>query len=138
MDLPDGIEFHRAERLFVFRPRGILDEAAVNKVVHVLGELEDTIHAPFNRFLDTLAIDAIELNFRFVIHISLYRRFAYANRPPVKSAILAVDSTAIHYARLHAVLTQGSPIHVSIFQKREDAAQWLDVPVAFIGEVPAE
>ncbi|HEY2713164.1 MAG TPA: hypothetical protein VGI60_11670 [Chthoniobacterales bacterium] len=138
MNLPADIQFHEEERLFVYRPQGKLDEAAVNRVVRVLGELEAATQAPFNRFLDTLETDAVELNFKYVIHISLYRRFAYANRPHVKSAILAVDATAIHYARLHAVLTQGSPIQVSIFQKREDVAKWLDVPVSLVSEVSVE
>jgi uncharacterized protein (DUF2384 family) len=35
----------------------------------------------------------------------------------------------IHYARLHALLTQGSPIHVRVFQDRKEAADWLDVPI---------
>jgi len=35
----------------------------------------------------------------------------------------------IHYARLHALLTQGSPIHVRVFQDRKEAADWLNVPV---------
>ena len=60
---------------------------------------------------------------------SLHRRLSYAGRPPVKSAILATDAAMIHYGRLHAVLTQGSPINVRIFQDRAKAAQWLSVPV---------
>jgi hypothetical protein len=47
----------------------------------------------------------------------------------VKSAILATDATMIHYARLHAVLTQGSPINVRVFRDREEAAKWLGVPL---------
>jgi len=47
----------------------------------------------------------------------------------VKSAILATDETMIHYARLHAVLTQGSPINVRVFQDRKEAADWLGVPL---------
>jgi hypothetical protein len=35
----------------------------------------------------------------------------------------------IHYARLHALLTQGSPIHVRVFQNRKEAAEWLGVPI---------
>jgi hypothetical protein len=49
--------------------------------------------------------------------------------PPVKSAILATDSTIVHYAKLHAVLTQGSPINVRIFKDRKEAAKWLKVPI---------
>jgi hypothetical protein len=36
----------------------------------------------------------------------------------------------IHYARLHALLTQGSPINVRVFKDRRDGADWLGVPVA--------
>jgi hypothetical protein len=35
----------------------------------------------------------------------------------------------IHYARLHALLTQGSPINVRVFQDCSEVAQWLGVPV---------
>jgi hypothetical protein len=35
----------------------------------------------------------------------------------------------IHYARMHALLTQGSPLNVRVFQDREEAAQWLGVPL---------
>jgi hypothetical protein len=35
----------------------------------------------------------------------------------------------IHYARLHALLTQGSPINVRVFKDRQEAADWLNVPI---------
>jgi hypothetical protein len=35
----------------------------------------------------------------------------------------------IHYGKLHAVLTQGSPINVRIFNDRKEAAVWLGVPI---------
>jgi hypothetical protein len=82
-------------------------------------DLEAKLQAPFNRFSDTLAADEVELNFKYIIQVSLHRRLFYAGRPPVKSAILATDSTMIHYGRLHAVLTQGSSINVRIVQDRE-------------------
>ena len=115
MKLPPDVEFHEDIRLLVYRPRGLLDETAINKIVSIIGDLEAKLQEPFNRFFDTLAHDEVELNFRYVIHVSLHRRLSYTGRPPVKSAILATDSTAIRYARLHAVLTQ--------------AAQWLGVPI---------
>jgi hypothetical protein len=67
------------------------------------------------------------LNYQYVIHVSLYRVLSYANRPPVKSAILATDPTVGHYFQLHAIITQESPINVRIFQQRKDAAKWLGV-----------
>lgn len=130
MKLPPDIRFHEDIHLLIYRPSGLLNEAAVNKVIRVIGELEARLEEPFDRFADTLGHDDVELNFRYIIHVSLYRRLTYSNRPPIKSAILATDSTIIHYARLHALLTQGSPINVRIFQDREEAAQWLNVPIA--------
>jgi len=129
MNLPADVEFHQDIPLLVFRPRGLLNEASVNKIMRVLGDLEAKLEEPFDRFCDTLEADAVDLNFQYIIHISLYRRMSYAGRAPVKSAILATDSTAIHYARLHAVLTQGSPIHVRVFEDRNVAAKWLGVPI---------
>jgi hypothetical protein len=129
MKLPPDVEFHEDIRLLIYRPRGVIDEAAVQKVVDVLEDLEAKLQKPFNRFADTLEADEVELNFKYVIQVSLCRRLAYAGHPPVKSAILARDSTMIHYARLHALLTQGSPINVRVFQDRKEAAQWLGVPI---------
>ena len=128
MKLLPEIEFHEDIRLLIYRPHGLIDEAAINEVIGVIEDLEAKLQEPFNRFSDTLAADEVELNFKYIIQASLHRRLAYAGRSPVKSALLATDSTMIHYARLHALLTQGSPIHVRIFQDRREAAQWLAVP----------
>jgi hypothetical protein len=38
----------------------------------------------------------------------------------------------IHYAKLHALLTQGSPIHVRIFKDRQEAAEWLGAPIELL------
>jgi hypothetical protein len=129
MKLPPDVEFYEDIRLLVYRPRGLVNKAAVNRIITVIGELETIFKEPFNRFSDTVAADAIDLNFEYIIRVSLYRRRFYGNRPPIKSAILATDSTMIHYGRLHALLTQGSPIKVRVFQEREEAAQWLGVPI---------
>ena len=126
---PPDVQFLDDIRLLIYRPHGVLSKAAVDEVIAALGELEFSSRDPFDRFFDTLAADEIELNAEYVIQISLYRRFAYTGHPPVKSAILATDSNMIHYARLHALLTQGSPLNVRVFQDREEAAQWLDVPI---------
>ena len=129
MTHPSDIEFHEDIRLLIYRPHGVIDEEAVKKVVDVLEDLEAKLQKPFDRFSDTLGADEVELNFKYVIQVSLCRRLAYAGHPPVKSAILAADATMIHYARLHALLTQGSPINVHVFKDRKEAADWLNVPV---------
>lgn len=129
MKLSPDVEFHEDIRLLIYRPRGVIDEAAIKHVVSILEELEARLQQPFNRFSDTLQADEVELNFKYVIQVSLCRRLSYAGHPAVKSAILATDSTMIHYARLHALLTQGSPINVRVFKHRQEAADWLGVPI---------
>ncbi len=129
MKLSPEIEFHEDLHLLVYRPRGVIDEAAVKKIVSLLEDLEARLQKPFDRFSDTVQADEVELNFKYVIQVSLCRRLSYAGHQPVKSAILATDSTIIHYARLHALLTQGSPIHVRVFEDRQKAADWLGVPL---------
>ena len=129
MKLPPDVEFHEDVRLFVYRPRGSIDETAINKITSVIEDLEAKLQKPFNRFSDTSEAHEVELNFRYVIHVSLHRRLAHAGRAPVKSAILATEPTLVHYARLLGLLTQGSPINVRVFKDRKEAADWLNVPV---------
>jgi hypothetical protein len=131
MKLPYDLEFHEDIRLLVWRPRGLVNKAAVNKIITVIGELEFRLK-PFNRFSDTVAADAGDLNLKYITSVSLYRRRFYGNRPPIKSAILATDATLIHYGKVHALLTQGSSIKVRVFQDRNEAAQWLGVPIELL------
>jgi hypothetical protein len=109
-----------------------VNKTAVNKIITVLGELETTLKEPFNRFTDTLGADAVDLNFEYIISVSLYRRQVYAGHPPIKSAILATDATLIHYGKVHALLTQGSPINVRVFQDCNETAKWLGVSIELL------
>ena len=136
MTLPPDIEFHEDIRPLIYRPRGLLTEASVNKIVNVIENLEGRLKEPFNRFFDTSGHDEVDLNYQYVIQISLHRVLSYVDRPPVKSAILATDSTIVHYCQLHAIITEDSPISVRIFGEREDAAQWLGVPIQRLAPKP--
>ena len=136
MKLPPEIEFHPDIRLLVYRPRSLIDEAAINNAISVIEDLEAKIQKPFNRFSDATGTHEIELNFRYVIQVSLHRRLSHKGRAPVKSAILATDSTLVHYARLLALLTQGSSIKVQVFQDCKAAGQWLGVPIELLAVKP--
>ena len=130
LPLPPDFEFHEEVCLLIHRPRGVLDRVAINKIISLIGELEYTLKKPFNRFLDTVGANAINLDSDYIRRVSLYRRHFYGNRPAIKTAILATDSTMADHGHLHASLTQGSPINVRVFQERKEAAQWLGVPIA--------
>jgi len=132
MKLSADIEFREDVRLLIYRPKGLINEAEINRVIGVIEGIEAASQQPFNRFSDTSETHEVELNLQYVIKASLHRRLAHAGRVPVKSAILATDNTIVHYSRLLILLTQGSSIKVQVFQDCEKAAQWLGVPVELL------
>jgi hypothetical protein len=126
------IQFHEEVRLLVWKPRGVLNEAALKHLRELIGDLEATSDEPFNRFTDSQALEAIDLNFRHVFDFALFRRLSYAGRPPVKSAILVSSLALAHYSKLHELLTRHSSIEVRIFEEPEATAKWLGVPVELL------
>ena len=126
--LPD-VQLHEDLRLVVWRPRGILDEAAVNKVLVDLLRRETMAAQPFNRYCDLSAIESFHLTFKYVFHVALHRRLSYVGRERIKSAFYVTNPEAAHLIKIHALLTDLSPLEVEMFETREAAAKWLGVPV---------
>jgi hypothetical protein len=125
---PADIQFHEDVRLLMWRPRGVLNEAALEQIVTLIGDLEASSEIPFNRFTDTTAADAIDLNFRHVFHVALFRpllrwssagKIRYSRYEPYPRSL----------SKMHAMLTQGSSIKARIFEEREAAAKWFGVAV---------
>jgi hypothetical protein len=129
MKPPVEVEFLEEARLLIWRPRGILDEAAVNKVLVDLLRKESMAAQPFNRFSDLSAVESFHLTFQYVFHVALHRRLSYAGRGPIKSAFYVTHPEAAHLVKIHALLTDHSPLNVEMFEEREAAAKWLGVPV---------
>jgi hypothetical protein len=128
-NLPDHVLFRKELSLILWKPRGILDQALVNEIVAFIDAAEARASEPFNRFADLSALDAVDLNFRFVFDVALHRRLAYAPRPPIKSAFYVTSPATTHYAKLHALLTDYSPLAVSLFSDLDSAAEWLGIPI---------
>jgi hypothetical protein len=128
LKLPDHVLFRKDHSLILWKPRGILSEAIVNEIVVFIGTAEARSTKPFNRFSDLSALDAVDLNFRFVFDIALHRRLTYAPNARVKSAFYVTSPATIHYSKLHKLLTDHSPLGVSLFTERAKAADWLGVP----------
>ena len=53
----------------------------LTRLISVIGELEVTLKKPFNRFLDTVAADVVDLNLEYIRRVSVYRRLFYAESP---------------------------------------------------------
>ena len=101
----------------------------MNEIVAFIEAVEERATTPFNRFSDLSALDAIDLNFKFVFHIALQRRPSYASQPAAKSAFYVTSPETTHYIKLHAILTDYSPLDVALFSERAAAAKWLGVPI---------
>ena len=121
------VEYIEEARLFVWRPRGSLDEAAVNKVLVDLIRRETMAAQPFNRFSDLSGLESFHLTFKYVFHVALYRRLSYVGRGPIKSAFYVTHPEAAHLVRIHALMTDHSSLEVEMFEEREAAAEWLGV-----------
>ena len=128
MKLPADVLFRKKLSLFVWKPHGILDETVVKEIIAFVDAVEAKSNTPFSRFADLSALDAVDLNFKFIFHIALHRRLVYASQPPTMSAFYVTSPATTHYVKLHAMLTDYSPLHVALFTERAAAAEWLDVP----------
>jgi hypothetical protein len=127
--LPAHVLFRKDLSLLVWKPRGVMDESTVNEMVAFIEAVEKRNSKPLNRFSDVSALDAVDLNFNFVFHVALGRRLSAKPKPAVKSAFYLTSSDTVHYAKLHAMLTDYSPLHVALFTDRAAAAKWLGVPL---------
>ena len=127
LKLPAHVLFRKDLSLIIWKPRGILDQATVNEMVAFIEAVEKRHREPLNRFADLSALDAVDLNFDFVFHVALGRRLSAAPRPAVKSAFYVTSADSTHYTKLHAMLTDHSPLHVALFTDRAAAAKWLDI-----------
>jgi len=132
MKVPAGVEWVEDARLFIWRPRGVFDERLVNELLAFIADREGKLSQPFNRFTDTSALDAVDLSFKYVFNVALHRRLSQAGREPIKSAFLVTDPAIAHYVKLHALMTDHSPLKVAMFAEREAAAKWLGVPVEIL------
>jgi hypothetical protein len=127
MKLPAHVLFRKESSLILWKPHGVLDQRLVNEIIAFIETAERRASKPFNRFTDMSALDMVDLNFKFVFHIALGRRLSAAPKPAVKSAFYVTSPATEHYVKLHAMLTDYSPLDVSLFTDRAAAAEWLGV-----------
>ncbi len=78
---------------------------------------------------DLSAVESFHLTFKFVFHVALHRRLSQAGREPIKSAFYVTHPEAAQVVKIHALMTDQSPLDVEMFEEREAAAKWLGVPV---------
>lgn len=132
MHVTPDVDFFKDAKLFVWRPRGVLNEAQVGKILTFLVEQEKKFARPFDRFTDTSGLEGVELSFKFVFHVALYRRLSRLGQEEIKSAFFVTDPEIGRYLKLHALVTDHSPLKVAMFNEREAAAKWLGVALELL------
>jgi hypothetical protein len=127
LDFWAGVSFYRDLDLMVWQPRGVLDDAHVDRLIDMIEQAEKDADPPFNRYTDLSKLDAVGLSFDYVFRVSLYRRITYGDQPAVKSAFYVTNRLTAEVALTHAVVAKDSPLIVKVFLDRSKAADWLGV-----------
>jgi hypothetical protein len=132
MNIPPGVEVNDKARLFVWRPCGVLGEPQVDEIIAFVATQEKKFGKSFNRLTDMSGLDAVDLTFDYVFRIALFRRLSRMGQAEIRSAFLVTNSAVAHYVKVHAVVTDHSPLKVKIFKELESAAKWLGVSVEIV------
>ena len=136
MNVPPNVQCLEEPGLLVWHPRGVFDQVHVDRIILFLSEHEDRLAKSFDRFTDLSRIDAVDLTFKYIFQVALHRRISRLGREPIKSAFFVTSPAVERYIKLHAVLTDRSPLQVELFAERQAAAKWLGVAPALLA--PAE
>ena len=134
MKLPPNVKCIEDASLLIWRPLGVLNEAVVNEILAFLDDRETKLEKEFNRFTDLTALDAVDLSFKFVFQVALFRRLSRMGHGVVKSAFFVTAPEVARYVKVHALVTDHSPLQVAMFEDRAAAAEWLGVSPVLLAE----
>jgi hypothetical protein len=110
----------------------VLSEAKVNQILRFLNRQENLLGRPYDRFSDLSLLDAVDLTFKYVFQVALYRRLSRMGQETIKSAFFVTSPKVARYVKLHALVTDYSPLVVAMFKDRQKAAEWLGVSSALL------
>ena len=134
MKTPPNIVCLEAASLLIWRPQGILNEMVVNEILAFLDDRETKLDKTFNRFTDLSSLDAVDLSFKYIFQVALFRRLALMGHGVVKSAFFVTAPEVARYVKVHALVTDQSPLQVAMFDDLAAAADWLEVSPAMLAE----
>ena len=112
-------------RLLTWHPLGVLDDAFADEVIESIEAEERVQKEPFDRYADFSGLTDIRLNVDHFFDFGERRRKATQQ---VKSAFFADKPVSFFVARMYAMIMEKALIEVRVFEKREAAAEWLEVP----------
>lgn len=115
-------------QLVTWFPTGVFDNESADHIASFL-EFEEQIEgAHFNRYTDMTGHTRIEIDLDHIVRLARRRKAEYTG-PPVKSALYVMKADGLGIARMYEELMHGSQIELRVFRIREEAADWLGVPI---------
>jgi hypothetical protein len=126
-----GAFFRPEVQLLLWRPQGLFDEELGDRMLEFLEREEQRTGPPFHRYADLTCITDIRLRFGHTYQVAERRKSGYQGEP-VKSAIFCDWIIGFGLARMYEALMEGAALQVKAFRKREEAAEYLGVPVTHL------
>ena len=83
----------------------MLYEAKINKILALVNEQETKFGRSFNRFTELSVLDAVDLTFKHVFQVALYRRLSRMGQETIKSVFFLTNAAVTHYVKLHVIMT---------------------------------
>ncbi len=121
--------FYPKWRLVCWCPRGVLNEALIDKFIKCLEIEERNQDAPFDRYVDLSGLTKIRIG---VVYIVQAARRRAAVKQPAKYAFFADKRLSFSVAQMYETLMSKAMIEVRTFRERAPAAEWLEVPMEIL------
>ena len=128
---PADLRHYPAHKLVAWHPQGVLDDRLLDDIGEWLCDAEKAL-ASFERFIDLSRLTNVAVRTNHVFNFARKRAEQFAGAEPVKSALFCENWVGFGIARLYENLMMDTPIEVRAFQNREEAADWLGVPVEIL------
>lgn len=125
---PD-IRFEPEARIFVWHPRGVLDDVLADAVIELVESDAFLEAGALLCYTELDALTEIRLKVAHVFKIAEIRRDAPM---PVMSAFVASSVVGFGTARMYEELMKDASIRVRAFRERAAAAEWFGVPVELL------
>jgi hypothetical protein len=117
--------------LVTWQPQGVLDDALLNQIAAWLVAVEKEMISR-RRFVDLSQLSSLAIRTRHLFEFARKRAEDFTGTMSVRSALFSDDWVGFGIAQLYESLMKNTRIEVRAFQKRDEAAKWLDLPAEIL------
>lgn len=128
---PAFLRHYPGHDLVTWQPQGVLDDALLNQIAAWLVAVEKEMISG-RRFVDLSQLSSVAIRTRHLFEFAQKRAQEFTGTMPVRSALFSDDWVGFGIAQLYESLMKNTRIEVRAFQKRDEAAKWLDLPAEIL------